>query len=264
MKSGIYKITNTVNNKVYVGQAVNLGTRYGRHLYRIKRNEHHNDYIQRAFDKYGENSFKYEILEEIKDLSLLDSREKFWIDHHGGINSDDTYNLKDPLLNEYNDYVKKKMSKSSLGKNNPNYGNKWTDEQKEKASKNKKGVTLEDRIGKDKAKLVKQKMSKSQAGRKHSEETKEKIREANIGEKNPAYGKGDRQLGDKNPMWGKESENRKPILQYTKEGVLVKEYDFISQVYEDGFSVGNVSNCARKLKGYKTHKGYIWKYKDKN
>lgn len=262
MKSGIYKITNIINGKVYIGQAKNLNTRFSNHLYRIKRKEHHNEYLQRAFDKYGEANFIYEIVEEISDLSILDSREKYWIDHYGGINSKDTYNLKDPLLNEHNDYVKSKLSKATSGENNPNYGNKWTDEQKESVSKSRMGISLEDRIGKEKSDLAKEKMRKSQTGRIHPEEVKEKIRQANVGEKNPAYGKGDRQLGDKNPMWGKESENRKPILQYTKDGVLVKEYDFISQVYEDGFSIGNVSNCARNLKGYKTHKGYIWKYKE--
>lgn len=264
MKSGIYKITNTINNKVYIGQSKKLDKRYNGHLYRIKRKEHHNEHLQRSFDKHGEDKFVYEILEEVKDLSILDLREKHWIDHYGGINSDNTYNFKDPLLNEYSDYVRSKMSKSSLGENNPNYGNKWTDEQRKKMSESRKGKSWEELYGKSRADEMKLNQSKSQKGRKHSDETIEKIRQANIGEKNPAYGKGDRQLGDKNPMWGKESENRKPILQYTKGGVLVKEYDFISQVYEDGFSVGNVSNCARKLKGYKTHKGYVWKYKEEN
>lgn len=260
MKSGIYKITNIINNKVYVGQSKNLNTRYKRHLYRIKRNEHHNDHIQRAFDKYGADSFKYEVLEEIKDLSLLDTREKFWIDNYGGINSDDTYNLMDPLRKEFSDYVRIKLSINSSGENNPNYGNKWTDEQKEEMSKSRKGISLEERIGKEKSNLVKEKMRQSQTGRIHPEEVKEKIRQANIGDKNPAYGKGDRQTGEKNPMWGKESSQRKVLLQFDKYGNFIKEYEFLSQVKDDGFHIGNVASAARG--NLKSSGGYIWKYKE--
>lgn len=258
---GIYKITNKSNGKVYIGQSENLINRKRNHFYWLGRNEHHNQPLQKAYNKHGEESFVFEILEETDDL---DNREIYFINEYGGINSYLNYNLKNPLTNEFSDYVKVKQSKTMTGKNNPNFGNKWTDEMKQKLSNSKKGVTLEERLGKEKADLVKEKMRQSQTGRVHPEEVKEKIRQHNIGEKNPAYGMGDRQRGEKNPMWGKESENRKPILQYTKDGILVKEYDFISQVHEDGFSIGNVSNCARKIKGYKSHKGFIWKYKEEN
>lgn len=337
MKSGIYKITNTINEKVYVGQSKNLNTRFTNHLYRINRGEHHNEHLQRSFDKHGEDKFVYEILEEIEDLSLLDSREKYWIDHYGGINSNDTYNLKDPLLNEHNDYVRGKISKANSGENNPNYGNKWTDEQKKNMSKSRKGKSWEELYGKDKAKEMRENASESQMGREHSEETKEKIRQANVGEKNPAYGKGDRQLGDKNPMfgkqlskehknkisnklsgrklskehknkisesakkrknkgfshsdetkekirkanvgennpaygkgdrqlgennpnYGKESSQRKSIIQFDKYGNFIKEYEFLSQVKDDGFHIGNVASAARG--DLKSSGGYIWKYKE--
>ena len=260
MKSGIYKITNTVNGKVYIGQAKNLNTRFANHLYRIKRKEHHNEYLQRAFDKHGETNFIYEIVEEISDLYILDSREKYWIDHYGGINSIDTYNLKDPLLNEHNDYVKSKLSKANSGENNPNYGNKWTDEQKENMSKSRKGKSWVEIYGEDKAKEMREKASDSQKGREHSEETKEKIRKANVGDNNPAYGKGYRQLGENNPMYGKPAKHRRVIVQLDKEDNLIKEYDFINQVKEDGFHPGNV--WAVLYGRQKSSGGYIWKYKD--
>ena len=228
MKKGIYIITNKVNGKVYIGQSKQLNQRYSGHLYRINRKEHHNEILQRAFDKYGADNFEYNILEEIIDERLLNEREKYWIDFHGGLNSDKLYNLKDPLLNEYSDYVRNKMSKNNTGENNPNYGNKWTKDMKEKAANRKKGKTWEEIFGEEKAKEMKEKASKSQEGRVHSEETKNKIRQHNVGEKNPAYGKGDRQRGDKNPMFGKASSQRKSILQFDKKGNFIKEYDFLS------------------------------------
>jgi len=262
MKSGIYKIINIVNGKVYIGQSKNLKTRYGIHLYKIKKMEHHNDYLQNAFNKHGEVNFKYEILEEIKDLSLLNSREKFWIDNYGGINSNDNYNLKDPLLNEYNDYVRKKLSESNAGKNNPNYGNKWSDKQRKRMSDSIKGKSWEELYGEEKSDEMKKKATERKLGSVQSDETKEKIRQANIGDKNPAYGKGDRQKGKKNPNFGKASSQRKVLLQFSKEGDLIKEYEFLSQVKDGGFHIGNVASAARG--DLKTSGGYVWKYKDEN
>lgn len=85
------------------------------------------------------------------------------------------------------------------------------------------------------------------------------MRQNNAGEKNPAYGMGDRQRGYKNPMFGKVAKNRKPVLQYTKEGVFIKEFEFLSQVKEIGINPSNVLYCANGK--YKTCGGFIWKFK---
>lgn len=260
MKKGIYIIRNKVSGKVYIGQSIMLNRRFSGHLYRIFRNEHHNEILQRAFNKYGAENFEYNILEEVKDESSLNEREKYWIDFYGGINSENVYNLKDPLINEWSDYLKNKKSRAIQGKNNPNYGHKWTDEMKKKESERRKGKTWEELYGKEKAEKAKLKMSESNKGRIHSEETKEKIRQHNIGEKNPAYGKGDRQRGEKNPMFGKPALHRKSVIQIDKEGNIIREYEFLSQVKKYGFNPGNVCSV---LKGkQETSGGFIWKYKD--
>jgi regulator of replication initiation timing len=60
-------------------------------------------------------------------------------------------------------------------------------------------------------------------------------------------------------MWGKESIKRKSVLQYTKDGVFVKEYEYLAQVFEDGFHIGNVCQAANgKLK---SSGGFIWNFK---
>lgn len=256
---GIYIIKNKVNGKVYIGQSKKLEKRYNGHLYRIGRNEHHNEIIQRAFNKYGVENFEFTILEEVIE-GLLNEREKYWIDFHGGINSDTVYNLKDPLLNEHSDYVKEKIKKTNTGEGNPNFGNKWTDEMKKEMSNKKKGKTWEELYGKDKAEEMKKNTAEAQKGRTHSEEVKEKIRQKNIGDKNPAFGQGDRQKGNKNPMFGKPAAHRKAILQLDKEGNLIKEYEFIQQVKEDGLHPGNVWSALNGKQ--KTSGGFIWKYKE--
>jgi group I intron endonuclease len=254
---GIYKITNLINGKTYIGQTDRLNYREREHFYRLENNTHHNEHLQRAFLKYGKNNFKFEIIEETEDL---DNREIFWINEHGGINSDLNYNLKDPLNKKWSEYVKIKHGKQMLGEDNPNFGRKWTQEQKDTASKKKLGISLEELLGEEKAKLAKENMRKGQLGRNHSDEVKDKIRKANEGENNPAYGKGERQVGEKNPMWGKKSKNRKKVLQFSKEGEFIKEYECLHNVVDDGFNFGNVGSvCNRKAK---SAGGFIWKFKE--
>lgn len=254
---GIYKITNITNNKVYIGQSDRFNEREREHFYCLERNEHNNEHLQKSYNKNGKDNFIFERIEESEDL---DNREIYWINEYGGINSNLNYNMKDPLSKQWSDYVKVKNSQIMTGENNPNFGNYWSQKQKDYLSSKRKGISLEERIGKDKSDLAKEKMRESQTGRKHPENVINKIRQANIGEKNPAYGMGERQAGDKNPMWGKPNKNRKPVQQYSKNGVLNKEYQYLTQVLDDGFHVGNVGNvCNGKAK---TAGGFIWKFKE--
>lgn len=60
---GVYKITNTVNGKIYVGSSTNLERRRFDHYFRLRSNKN-NHPIQSDFNKYGESNLIFEILEE--------------------------------------------------------------------------------------------------------------------------------------------------------------------------------------------------------
>ena len=51
MKSGIYAIWNSITNKIYVGQAVNITKRWKNHKIELKLNRHSNKYLQSAYNK---------------------------------------------------------------------------------------------------------------------------------------------------------------------------------------------------------------------
>ena len=72
---GIYKITNLVNNKIYIGQSKNIEQRWKEHI-RHSKNEHNakKTYIHKAINKYGKDNFKFEVLEECK-FEELDKKE---------------------------------------------------------------------------------------------------------------------------------------------------------------------------------------------
>ena len=62
LKSGIYKIFNIKNDEIYIGSAVNLKNRWNKHKWALKNKKHHSIILQRAFDKYGIDFFKFEII----------------------------------------------------------------------------------------------------------------------------------------------------------------------------------------------------------
>lgn len=79
--TGIYKITNLITNKVYIGSSKNLNKRYKEHFNSLKNNNHHSSKLQRSYNKYKENAFKFEILEEC-NIDKLIEREQYYMDNY--------------------------------------------------------------------------------------------------------------------------------------------------------------------------------------
>lgn len=79
-QSGIYKITNKINGKIYIGSAVNFNMRKNCHLSDLRLNKHHSPKLQNAFNKHKEHNFKFEVLELVEDKTQLIIREQHYID----------------------------------------------------------------------------------------------------------------------------------------------------------------------------------------
>ncbi len=169
-EAGIYKITNLINNKIYIGSAArSFRKRWNEHKSGLKNNRHTNHHLQSAWNKYGENSFEFKILEECSNDVILE-REQYYLD------------LMKP---EYNKCLFAGNSK----------GRPCSNETREKISKANKGTLAGEnnpcfgRVGEDNprygVKLTEEHKKKfSRKGIKHTEETKQKIREAMIKARN--------------------------------------------------------------------------------
>ena len=87
MRGFIYKITNTINGKSYIGQTIqNVKERFYQHCATKCSKAVSNMAIHRAIKKYGKSNFTVEVIEEINSANLND-RERYWIKYYNSYNN---------------------------------------------------------------------------------------------------------------------------------------------------------------------------------
>lgn len=117
--SGIYKITCTVNGRFYIGSSNNCSKRWGYHRRDLRGGKHHSIHLQRAWNKYGEAAFIFEIIETVDPQSLFD-REQYWLDtlkpfDERGFNNNPVANRPDWTGHKHTLETRAKMSASQIG-----------------------------------------------------------------------------------------------------------------------------------------------------
>lgn len=92
--SGVYQILCVSNGKIYIGSAVQMCSRWDQHCHSLRRGNHRNIHLQRAWDKYGEANFEFAVLETVEPSYLLVA-EQSWIDKTGCTDRSIGFNIYD-------------------------------------------------------------------------------------------------------------------------------------------------------------------------
>ena len=169
----IYKTTNKVNGKIYIGK----------HNGKIQKYLGSGRNLLLAIKKYGKENFFRETIEDgIDDLETLNKREIYWIDFYDSRNPDIGYNVAKGGAGDTfpSEESKIKNSISNFGEKNGFFGKHHTEENKKIMSDLKKGKPLTEEH--------KANIGKAGRGRKESPETCKKKSIRMSGENNPMYG----------------------------------------------------------------------------
>lgn len=108
---GIYKIVNTTNGHFYIGSSSDIDHRFYIHQYLLERGMHHNIHLQRAWQKYGKDVFKFEIEQILPKEQCIEVEQKLLDEHFG---KDYCYNL-DKWAKLIDDLANQKRSKKLKG-----------------------------------------------------------------------------------------------------------------------------------------------------
>lgn len=216
---GIYKITNP-KGKIYIGQSINIEKRFYRYSI-ISANVNKQTKLYRSFLKYGVDNHKFEIVEQC-GCHKLNQKERHY---------QEFYNCVNDGLNCYYTSTNDKTGSPSL-------------ETLKRMSEAQKG-------------------NQHWLGKKHTKEAKDKISKANTGKKhsdivNLSKGRKGR-ISNRKGIFSENHPNSKKVFQCDLSGNVIKIWPSIMDVVRElNYSAGNISSvCNGRLKTYKKS---IWRF----
>lgn len=226
--SGIYCIENLANKKKYIGQSVDIDNRWIKHISELNHNSHHNNYLQKSWNKYGKDNFKFYVLEYCP-IEKLDEKENYYIAFYNTMDRRYGYNLKSG--GQYSNYLSAETRHKISESNKMAYLNSTLKEKRSIDALNQWSNTE-----------IKQKIvgeNNGMYGKHHTEETRKKISEKKIGK--PSTKK-----------------NTTPVFCLELNQVFK---DAVTACEELGFnksSTGSILDVCRGKR--KTYGGYHWKF----
>jgi group I intron endonuclease len=231
MPAGVYKITNAVNSKIYIGSSIDVERRITQHKTDLRACKHCNRYLQSSWSKHGEDNFLFEVIEEcLGEKDALMAREQHYLDTLLSYKSDTGYNIRPVAAT--------------------NLGVKLSAETCAKIAACKRGRTA--------SVETRAKMSAAHKGRKQTLAQMEALKKRNAGNTwNIGRKMSEEQYAN---HLSTHAIYRKPVVQMTLALEIVAEYSSAKEAIK-ALNNGRPNIQGACQKG-STSAGYYWRYKD--
>lgn len=256
-KSGIYIITNLINNKYYIGSTSDFKSGCRSHRTLLKNNLHFNSHLQAAWNKYGEENFSFDCLEEVllsnfqtneEFIEVLNKREEFYITSMNATDNKCGYNARKEC--------------------NTNLGLKWPEESRKRFSESKKGKPLspralaaarenaKKRIGIPNPSLKKWAASLTddeykQFRQRVSDKRKESMQKRKLETGNSFTEDAIKRIREKRGI--------NPVYCYKFTGEFVKEFPTVAHAIE-GLGISTRNYAIKECIDVRAYKDYFWSY----
>lgn len=220
---GVYKITNSLNGKSYIGQSKDIKKRFNTHKSAINRSlddPRGQGPLYDAMRKYGVDNFVFEVLEECSE-SELDEREEYYISLYDSVNNG--YNRSETAITTNDENVIKKIQSQEVRE-------RRSKEFTEMNKRNWKDPEYRETRSKHSSQVQKERLKDPEYRKQKSEHLKR--------------------------HWSKK---KKKIAQYTLDGELVKVYDGL-RVAERETGITSIHKHIREPHKRKQAGGFVWKY----
>ncbi len=231
MTCGIYRIRCSTD-ECYWGSSNNIERRFREHKSFLKRKKHVNLKLQELYNEKGIRSLSFEIIEECSIFDL-EKKERYYLDSDKNklniwILPFSPKGCKRQKRNIFTEETKKKISES-LKKHHIKYGNSRLGKTHSEETKNKIGNANRGRKWSESSKLRIKGRKSSMLGKKLSEEAKKKISESKIGKPSPLKGK----------------------LQKFPDEKICRECNILKKIYDYDFIVNCYRNICKKCRELK-------------
>lgn len=242
---GVYKITNIANGKFYIGSSWNGKGRWVNHRSRLRHQSHSNPFLQKAWNKYGEENFTFEIIECCERDALL-KREQHHLDTKRPFRGTG-YNISQiagggDIFSSLSEKEQKEFREKSshFGKENGMFGQEHTDETKQKLKNKAKGrFSLDWFIERNGDTL----------GKKKYEERREKLanRKINYVHDNKCSGKKRRPLTDEEKQKISFCKLRMKTIEADLKKAILSQKFTVREIQEK-FQISKLTTLSRKRK----------------
>lgn len=259
MKSGIYKLENSLTGKCYVGSSINLASRKSHHFYLLRKGKSHSQRLQNSFNKHGEAAFQFEVIEYCEAESLHE-RERAWMVELDAVDNGYNTSLDVACPSRGLKHSERARANMSAGQR----ARERTPENRETARKNLE-IASQKRRGSTLTPEHRQRISAANIGKKSSPETIEKHRQRLLLKPiNHWLGK-KRSPEDRAKMAAAKigipaPHLQKPIIQLSVDGAEIKEFPG-TLAAAAALGMGRTAIKNNLAGRSKTCNGFIFKFK---